>query len=87
MARRLGATEAQLERIERADYDELEPAWRAAFVYADAVTPTRGRLSDEGFGELARHWTTAQIVEMTAVITLFNDFNRFAEALRIPPTR
>jgi alkylhydroperoxidase family enzyme len=87
LARRLGATAEQLAAIGRSEYSELEPAWRAALAYAEAMTPTRGHVGDDMFAELASHWTAAQIVEITAVVALFNYFNRFAEALAIPVTR
>ncbi len=87
MARRLGATEAQLDEISRGVFDGFEPAWRDAFRWADAITPTRGLPDDTLFRDLARHWSSAQIVEITAVITLFNYFNRFATSLDIPVTR
>ncbi len=87
MARRLGATEAQLAAVAGARYGDFEPAWRAAFAYADAVTPSPPDVPDLVFDELARHWNAGQIVEITAVIGLFNYFNRFAIALEIPVTR
>lgn len=87
MARRLGATAEQLAALARSDYSEFEPAWRAALAYADEITPTRGRVEDAAFAALAEHWTAAQVVEITAVVALFNYFNRFAEALAIPVTR
>lgn len=55
--------------------------------YADVMTPTASIPSDRIFSELRKHWNSAQIVEITAVIGLFNYFNRFAIALEIPPTR
>jgi len=51
------------------------------------VTPTRGGAPDAFAGQLTRSWTEAQIVEITAVIGLFTQFNRFTEALDIPVTR
>ena len=87
MARRLGATEAQLDAVARAGYDEFEPAWRSAFRYADAMTPTPGIVGDAPYADLASHWSPVQIVEITAVICLFNFFNRFAHALDVPITR
>ena len=51
------------------------------------MTPTPGRVSPEIFATLERQWSPAQIVEITSVICLFNFFNRFANALEIPPTR
>jgi len=51
------------------------------------MTPTPGRVPPEVFATLERHWSPAQIVEITSVICIFNFFNRFANALEIPPTR
>ena len=51
------------------------------------MTPTASVPSDRNFADLRSHWDSAQIVEITAVIGLFNYFNRFAIALEIPPTR
>ena len=87
LSRKHGATDAQLSSVESAAFDGFEPAWRAAFAFADAMTPTRGDVTDEIYAELARWWTPPQIVEITSVIGFFNYFNRFAEALRIPVTR
>jgi alkylhydroperoxidase family enzyme len=39
------------------------------------------------FAELASHWNPTQIIEITAVICMYNFFNRFAHALDIPVTR
>ncbi len=51
------------------------------------MTPTPGVISPSAFGALARHWSPAQIVEITSVICMFNFFNRFANALDIPVTK
>jgi alkylhydroperoxidase family enzyme len=87
LARRLGATEEQLAAVARGDEAPFEPAWRAALRFATAVTPVAPHVDDATYGELASHWTPAQIVEITSVISLFSYFNRFALALRIPVTR
>lgn len=87
MARRLGATDEMLDGIAGADYGKLEPAWRVALRWADAMTPTASIPASAHFDELRGHWDSAQIIEITAVIGLFNYFNRFAIALDIPPTR
>jgi len=68
-------------------YEPFDDAWRSAFEYADVMTPTPGVVSPTAFGALARHWSPAQIVEITSVICIFNFFNRFANALDIPVTR
>lgn len=87
MARRLGATGVQLASLETGDYIGFEPSWRVALEYAAAITPTGGTVPDPLFADLARAWSAPQIVEITAVVALFNYFNRFAEALAIPVTR
>jgi alkylhydroperoxidase family enzyme len=87
LARRQGATDAQLDAIGRAEYDAFEPAWASALRYADEITPTPGIVSDATFAALAASWSPTQIVEITAVICMYNFFNRFAHALNIPVTR
>jgi alkylhydroperoxidase family enzyme len=83
----MGGTDGQFEQMARDDYSSFEPGWEAALRYAAELTPTRGSASDETFAALAAHWSPEQIVEITAVVALFNYFNRFAEALRVPVTR
>ena len=65
----------------------FDEPWRSAFRYADAMTPTPGVVPPETYGDLQQHWSPAQIVEITSVIGIFNLFNRFANALEIPPTK
>ena len=86
MARRLGATSERLADVEHARYDAFEPGWRAALSFADAMTRTALPPDAASFTELSDHWSPSQVVEIVAVIGLFNYFNRFAEALTIPPT-
>jgi alkylhydroperoxidase family enzyme len=87
LARRLGATEQTIAALERGDLAALSDADAAAVRYAEMVTPTGSTVDDVVYEGLARHWSADQIVEITAVIALFNYFNRFAEALHIPVTR
>jgi len=51
------------------------------------MTPTPGKVSPDDYARLEHHWSPAQIVEITSVICIFNFFNRFANALDIPPTK
>ena len=87
MARRLGATDEQIGALSSEGRGGFPPPWRTAVAYAEAMTPSRGAVGDDLFAELAAQWTPAQIVEITAVIAIFNYFNRFAEALHVPVTR
>ena len=87
MARRLGATDAQLDAIALGRHDGFDEAWTSALDYADAMTPTPGIVDQAVFATLARHWSPTAIVEITAVICMYNFFNRFAHALDVPITR
>ena len=83
----MGGTDAQLDAVARGAYAVFDVSWASAFRYADMMTHTPGIVSDEVYADLASHWTPVQIVEITAVIAMFNFFNRFAHALAIPITR
>ena len=83
----MGATDAQLEGVALGSYDGFEPSWAAALRFADMLTPTPGIVSDEVYADVAKHWTPAQIVEITSAICMFAFFNRFAHAFDIPITR
>ena len=87
MARRLGADDSTIAALERSDLAALDDGDAAAIRFAERVTPTGSTADDVVYEELARHWAPEQIVEITAVIALFNYFNRFAEALHVPVTR
>jgi alkylhydroperoxidase family enzyme len=87
LARRQGATTEQLDAIARCDYASFDDAWKSAFRYADGITPTPGIVDAAAFDELAAHWSPTQIVEITAVICMYNFFNRFAHALDVPITK
>ena len=86
MARRLKVPEDLLDAVARDDLAALEPAWRAALEFANDVTRQGGVVTDDRFATLRGHFTTEQIVELTAVVGLFNYFNRFANGLNIPVT-
>ncbi len=83
----MGATEQIFEALARGDLATLSEADAAAVRYAEVITPTGSTVDDAVYERLARHWAPEQIVEITAVIALFNYFNRFAEALHVPVTR
>jgi alkylhydroperoxidase family enzyme len=87
LARRLGATDEVIESLGRGDLASLAPGDRAAIAFAEAITPTGSTASDRVYEDLACHWNVPQIVEITAVVGLFNYFNRFAVALHVPVTR
>jgi alkylhydroperoxidase family enzyme len=83
----MSVTEAQLADLAAGRFEAFEPAWGAALMFADVMTRSGGPVDDVHFAELATHYSTEQIVEITAVAALFNYFNRFANSLNIPVTR
>ena len=87
LAKRYGAQAAQIEALGRGDASTFAPAWQAAFDVASEMTTSGGQVDDATYERLAAGWSSEQIVEIVAVIGLFNYFNRFANALDIPITR
>ena len=79
-----GATEEKLRAIEHAAtsplFDEVE---RAAIAYAEAMTITGQRVSDELFARVREHLSEPQIVELTAAVALENFRSKFNVALGI----
>ena len=65
------------------EHPELDETDRLVVEYAIAVTETPQRIRDELFGRLRRHFSEAQLVELTLRIALCGFFNRFNDALQI----
>ena len=79
-----GATEEKIREV---------PAWRTsalfsamerdALEYAERVTITGEKVSDELFTRLRQHFTEPQVVELTAAVALENFRSKFNTALGI----
>lgn len=52
--------------------------------WAEHVTRNTARARDDVYAELCKHYSQAEIVELTLMSAFFNMFNRFMDALRIP---
>lgn len=74
---------------ELADFErlELEDATRLALRLAEVVTRDANGVPEPLFAALRQHYDEGQMVELLAVIGLFNYFNRFNNALQMEPTR
>ncbi len=69
--------------LEWRDHPELDEVDKLVVEYAVAVTEEPTRIGDALFARLSRHFSEAQVVELTLRIALCGFFNRFNDALRI----
>jgi uncharacterized peroxidase-related enzyme len=65
------------------DHPELDETDKLVVEYAIAAWDRPNRIPDELFARLRRHFSEAQIVELTLRITLCGFFNKFNDALQI----
>ena len=80
-ARDLGVTEAQLRALrDDVDSDVFSERERLVLRYAEAMSATPSRVSDELFAALEREFDEAQLVELTAAIAFENYRARFNAA-------
>ncbi len=89
MAKQLGASEQLLDAMYNIDRQEsmFTPAERAALALAERMTTDARGVDEDIWADLREHFDDGQIIELAAVIGLFNYFNRFNDALRVPVTR
>ena len=88
LAKQLGASEELLDAMYNIDQHEdlFTPAERVALTLAERMTTDPHGVDEEVWAELRARYDEGQIVELTAVIGLFNYFNRLNDALEIPIT-
>jgi len=78
-----GLSAAAVAGLPNAGHPDLDEVDRLVIEYATLVTESAGRIRDNVFARLRRHFSEAQIVELTLRIALAGFFNRFNEALQI----
>lgn len=76
------SVEGTMRLLDYMDHPELDEVDKLVVEYAVAVTTQWNRTRDEIFGRLRRHFTEAQIVEMTWRTALCGAFNRFNDILQ-----
>ena len=86
MAKQFGVGDGAIAGLSDPGRFPFPPDQKAALRFADAMTEGGGEVSDDLYDDLRRHFTEAQIVEIAAVIGLFNYFNRFNNAFRMDIT-
>lgn len=78
-----GGLEKVAEVLNWRDSKLFSPAERAALEYAERITYTDRQVDDALFAELKKHFTEAQIVELTAAIAMENFRSKFNPPLGI----
>jgi alkylhydroperoxidase family enzyme len=79
-----GANEDKIRAVEQSATSPLfDEAERAALAYAEAMTITGQKVSDELFDRVRAHFSEAQVVELTAAVALENFRSKFNVALRV----
>jgi uncharacterized peroxidase-related enzyme len=79
-----GVSAAGADRLlEYRDHPELDECDKLVVEYAIAAWERPNRIPDSLFVQLRRHFSEAQIVELTLRITLCGFFNKFNDALQI----
>lgn len=88
MARRQGWSQEQLDHLaeyeSRPDFDEKE---KVALRFAERMTRDSHGVDKALWADLRHYFDEGEVVELAAVIGLFNYFNRFNNALEVEPTK
>lgn len=81
---RAGATADKVRQIERwATSPLFTERERVALEYAEAMTITGRRVTDDLFARVGQHFSEAEIVELTAAVALENFRSKFNVALGV----
>jgi alkylhydroperoxidase family enzyme len=86
LARRLGWTEAQIASLHHPD-GEFNAAERTALRFTELMTLDPHGVTEDFLEELRTNYSEGEIVEIAAVVGLYNYFNRFAEALSLETSK
>jgi len=79
-----GASQDKVAEVARAATSDLfSERERAALEYAEAMTVTGRKVSDELFARVRTHFSEAQVVELTAAVALENFRSKFNVALGV----
>ena len=78
-----GGAEKLSEVLEWRTSKLFSPLERAALEYAERITTTGQKVDDTLFAELQKHFTEAEIVELTAAIAMENFRSKFNPPLGI----
>ncbi len=80
-----GVDEAGLQAIDRSDYGGLEPAERAALEFAEDMIRNEGAVSDAALDGLKEHYSTAEIIEIVALVGIMDLASSFGAVFGLEP--
>ncbi len=83
----LGITDEHVAAIGSDDYMDsplLGPKEKATALWAEHVTRNTAKFRDDVAREVQSHFTDAEFVELTFVISYFNMRNRYHDSLKLP---
>ena len=83
----LGITDDHVAAIGSDEYMDsplLTPREKATVLWAEHVTRNTASFRDDVAEEVQRHFTDAEFVELTFVISYFNMRNRYHDSLKLP---
>ena len=83
----LGITDEHVAAIGSDEYMNsplLTPREKATVLWAEHVTRNTAKSRDDVAEEVQRHFTDAEFVELTFVISYFNMRNRYHDSLKLP---
>ena len=88
LAKKQGVSQELLDAMYHVDAhpDYFTDAERAALALAERMTTDAHGVDEDIWANVQAHFDDAEIVELAAVIGLFNYFNRFSDALRVEVT-
>ena len=89
LAKQLGVSEELLDALYHIDEHRhlFTKRQLVALRLAEIMTTSARDVDEELWDELQSHFDDGQLVELTTVIGLFNFFNRFADVLKLYPTK
>ena len=84
-ARHAGATEEKIAAIDDESSTLISARERAAIRYAEKLAIDHHNVDDALWSELRRHFSEAEIIELTVHVTLYIGLGRFNEVIGLDP--
>ncbi len=78
-SKRVGLTPDDWSALKQGDFSRLSEKDKAALTYVEKLTRARREISDADFGELKKHFSDAEIVDVHMLTGLANLTNRFTD--------